>query len=81
MPLGMVRGGGGGLARTDFLNPGAILETGWAIVRALGVTLSLARFNRIVGIDPPLSLPASMQPGGGGSNSDSKTPSSSSSSP
>jgi type IV secretion system protein TrbL len=28
--------GGGGLSRADFLNPGAVLETGWSIVKALG---------------------------------------------
>lgn len=30
--------GGGALSRSDFLNPGAVLETGWDIVRALGET-------------------------------------------
>lgn len=30
--------GGRGLARADFLNPGAILAQGWSIVRALGET-------------------------------------------
>ena len=30
--------GGGGLAREDFLNPGAILAQGWSIVKALGET-------------------------------------------
>ncbi len=30
--------GGGALTRADFLNPGAILETGWEIVKALGET-------------------------------------------
>lgn len=30
--------GGGNLSRADFLNPGAILETGWEIVKALGET-------------------------------------------
>jgi type IV secretion system protein TrbL len=30
--------GGGGLSRAEFLNPGAILEAGWQIVRALGET-------------------------------------------
>jgi type IV secretion system protein TrbL len=33
-----LRAGGGGLSRGDFLNPGAILEQGWAIVKALGDT-------------------------------------------
>jgi len=30
--------GGGGLSRADFLNPGAILQQGWEIVKALGET-------------------------------------------
>ncbi|WP_332772738.1 P-type conjugative transfer protein TrbL, partial [Phenylobacterium sp.] len=30
--------GGGGLSRADFLNPGAVLEQGWEIVKALGET-------------------------------------------
>ena len=30
--------GGGGLSRADFLNPGAVLAQGWAIVKALGET-------------------------------------------
>ncbi len=30
--------GGGALTRAEFLNPGAILETGWEIVKALGET-------------------------------------------
>lgn len=30
--------GGGALSRADFLNPGAVLEQGWEIVRALGET-------------------------------------------
>ncbi|MFC5345317.1 P-type conjugative transfer protein TrbL [Brevundimonas staleyi] len=30
--------GGGSLSRADFLNPGAVLHTGWEIVRALGET-------------------------------------------
>ena len=30
--------GGGSLSRSDFLNPGAILEQGWQIVKALGET-------------------------------------------
>jgi len=30
--------GGGSLSRADFLNPGAILEQGWEIVKALGET-------------------------------------------
>ncbi|OHB31195.1 MAG: conjugal transfer protein TrbL [Phenylobacterium sp. RIFCSPHIGHO2_01_FULL_69_31] len=30
--------GGGGLSRADFLNPGAILQQGWEIVKALGDT-------------------------------------------
>jgi type IV secretion system protein TrbL len=33
-----LRAGGGGLSRADFLNPGAILEQGWTIVKALGDT-------------------------------------------
>ncbi|MBS0333199.1 MAG: type IV secretion system protein, partial [Proteobacteria bacterium] len=33
-----LRAGGGGLSRGDFLNPGAILEQGWTIVKALGDT-------------------------------------------
>jgi type IV secretion system protein TrbL len=33
-----LRAGGGGLSRSDFLNPGAILEQGWRIVKALGDT-------------------------------------------
>jgi type IV secretion system protein TrbL len=33
-----LRAGGGGLSRGDFLNPGAILEQGWRIVKALGDT-------------------------------------------
>ncbi|HEY9236707.1 MAG TPA: P-type conjugative transfer protein TrbL, partial [Phenylobacterium sp.] len=30
--------GGGGLSKADFLNPGAILQQGWEIVKALGET-------------------------------------------
>lgn len=30
--------GGGALSRSEFLNPGAVLETGWEIVKALGET-------------------------------------------
>jgi len=30
--------GGGGLSRADFLNPGAILQQGWDIVKTLGET-------------------------------------------
>lgn len=30
--------GGGGLSRGEFLNPGAVLEVGWEIVKALGET-------------------------------------------
>ncbi|MFC3077844.1 P-type conjugative transfer protein TrbL [Phenylobacterium terrae] len=33
-----LRAGGGELSRADFLNPGAILEQGWRIVKALGET-------------------------------------------
>jgi type IV secretion system protein TrbL len=33
-----LRAGGGNLARADFLNPGAILEQGWEIMKALGNT-------------------------------------------
>lgn len=33
-----LRAGGGNLARGDFLNPGAILQQGWQIVKALGET-------------------------------------------
>ncbi|WP_293682479.1 type IV secretion system protein [uncultured Phenylobacterium sp.] len=33
-----LRAGGGSLSRADFLNPGAILEQGWEIVKALGET-------------------------------------------
>jgi type IV secretion system protein TrbL len=33
-----LRAGGGGLSRSDFLNPGVILEQGWRIVKALGDT-------------------------------------------
>ena len=33
-----LRAGGGSLSRGDFLNPGAILEQGWEIVKALGDT-------------------------------------------
>ncbi len=33
-----LRAGGGSLSRGDFLNPGAILEQGWRIVKALGDT-------------------------------------------
>jgi type IV secretion system protein TrbL len=33
-----LRAGGGSLSRTDFLNPGEILEQGWQIVKALGET-------------------------------------------
>jgi type IV secretion system protein TrbL len=37
LELGLAAGGGS-LSRADFLNPGAILEQGWAIVRTLGET-------------------------------------------
>lgn len=30
--------GGGAMSRSEFLNPGAVLQTGWEIVRALGET-------------------------------------------
>jgi len=33
-----LRAGGGSLSRGDFLNPGAILQQGWEIVKALGET-------------------------------------------
>ena len=33
-----LKAGGGGLSRADFLNPGAILDQGWQIVKALGDT-------------------------------------------
>ena len=33
-----LRAGGGNLSRADFLNPGAILQQGWDIVKALGET-------------------------------------------
>jgi len=33
-----LRAGGGSLSRADFLNPGAILQQGWEIVKALGET-------------------------------------------
>lgn len=35
--LGLMAGGGS-MARSDFLNPGAVLEAGWRIVKALGET-------------------------------------------
>lgn len=33
-----LKAGGGSVARSDFLNPGAVLEQGWRIVKALGDT-------------------------------------------
>jgi type IV secretion system protein TrbL len=33
-----LRAGGGGTSRSDFLNPGAILDQGWQIVKAIGDT-------------------------------------------